>query len=587
VPVNSHHPDFDANLPAWQRARDVIAGEDAVKAGGEKYLPRLDSQSDDDYLGYKTRASFFNATARTADGYVGLIFRREPTFKLPDDRQSVGDKSGRSHLTPALSPERRGSVSSLRRALDAMVEDTDMRGTSLPSYAKNVTTEVITVGRAGSLVDWEDAVEKRAFAVLYTAEQIINWKSERVNGRNVLTLVVLREVLADGDEDDFETETMEQIRVLKLVPHTTSPLPSVQAGPAIQSGEGDGSRGRLPHQDWQYVVEIWQLLADGHQADGSFRTGTGKSKRGKRVWKLVDTRVPLRLGKPLPLIPFVFHGPRHFLPDVDKLPLADIIFKNLDHYRLDADYKHGLHFTALPTAWVVGYDKPETLRIGSSTVWVASSVDSKAGFLEFTGQGLTTFERAMDRDEQLMALLGSRMLEASKRVGETADAIELRQSGENSVLSAVSLSVSDSLTHMLRWVYWWNSTEATPEAIGDDAVLVTLNTDFKTKGMASDQITAIVSAWQAGAISRDTMFDLFRKGEVLPVGRSNQEEQRLLQPPLGTVKPSPVPPGHPLPSDGRGTSPVPTGGAQPQPSPQRGEGGKINQSRLTSAATNQ
>jgi hypothetical protein len=422
VPVNSHHPDYDANLPAWQQARDVIAGEDAVKAGGEKYLPRLDSQSDNDYLGYKTRASFFNATARTADGYVGLIFRREPTFKLPEGKTGVG------------------------RAIDALVEDADMRGTSLSSYAKNVTTEVISVGRAGSLVDWEDAVEKRAFAVLYTAEQIINWKSERVNGRNVLTLVVLRESgISQNSTDDFLDEPVEQIRVLRLVPG--------------QAANTDGQ------QSWQYQVEIWQeVLADGN-----------RSKRGKRVWKLMETRIPLRLGKPLPLIPFVFHGPRHFLPDVDKLPLADIIFKNLDHYRLDADYKHGLHFTALPTAWVTGYDKPETLRIGSSTVWVASSVDSKAGFLEFTGQGLTTFERAMDRDEQLMALLGSRMLEASKRVGETADAIELRQSGENSVLSAVSLSVSDSLTHMLRWVYWWNSTEATPEAIGDDAVLERFN----------------------------------------------------------------------------------------------------------------
>jgi len=38
-----------------------------------------------------------------------------------------------------------------------------------------------------------------------------------------------------------------------------------------------------------------------------------------------ERRVPLRLGKPLPLIPFVFHGPRHALPDVDKLPLTDII----------------------------------------------------------------------------------------------------------------------------------------------------------------------------------------------------------------------------------------------------------------------
>ena len=45
MPVNSTHPDYDGALPAWLRARDVLAGEDAVKAGGEKYLPRLDSQT--------------------------------------------------------------------------------------------------------------------------------------------------------------------------------------------------------------------------------------------------------------------------------------------------------------------------------------------------------------------------------------------------------------------------------------------------------------------------------------------------------------------------------------------------------------
>ena len=85
MPVNSTHPDYDANIVAWQRARDVFAGEDAVKSAAEKYLPRLDCQDDNEYLAYKNRASFFNASARTADGFVGLIFRRDPTFKLPDN----------------------------------------------------------------------------------------------------------------------------------------------------------------------------------------------------------------------------------------------------------------------------------------------------------------------------------------------------------------------------------------------------------------------------------------------------------------------------------------------------------------------
>jgi len=223
----------------------------------------------------------------------------------------------------------------------------------------------------------------------------------------------------------------------------------------------------------------------------------------------------------------VFHGPRHSLPDVDKLPLADIIAVNLDHYRLNADYKHGLHFTALPTAWVSGFDKAANLRIGSSTAWVTETPGATAGFLEFTGQGLATFERAMDRDERLMAILGSRMLEEQKRVGETAQAIELRQSGENSVLMTLALSVSDSVSQVLRWVYWWNSTEDSPETISEDLVLLQLNTDFSAKGLASDELTAIVAAWQAGAISQATMFDLFRRGEVLPPGRTDEEEGRL------------------------------------------------------------
>jgi len=46
VPVNSTHAEYAASAAAWIWARDVLAGEDAVKAAGERYLPRLDSQSE-------------------------------------------------------------------------------------------------------------------------------------------------------------------------------------------------------------------------------------------------------------------------------------------------------------------------------------------------------------------------------------------------------------------------------------------------------------------------------------------------------------------------------------------------------------
>jgi hypothetical protein len=157
MPVNSTHPDYDANAAAWQRARDVFAGEDAIKAGREKYAPRLDCQDDAEYDAYLKRTSFFNATARTADGYVGLIFRREPTFKLPDGNNGVA------------------------AALTEFVEDADMLGTSLSAFSKNLATEIINVGRAGTLIDWNQETAQRAYAVAYAAEDIINWHTERVN----------------------------------------------------------------------------------------------------------------------------------------------------------------------------------------------------------------------------------------------------------------------------------------------------------------------------------------------------------------------------------------------------------------------
>ncbi len=479
MPVDSTHLDYDANIAAWQRARDVFAGEDAVKATGEKYLPRLDCQDDKEYLAYKNRASFFNASARTADGFVGLIFRRDPTFKLPDGNNGVA------------------------AALAEFVEDCDMLGTSLSAFSKKLVTEIINVGRAGTLVDWNAEAEQRAYAVAYSAENIINWHTERVHGRNVLTLLVLNETSQKPvtETDPFVPEVIPQLRVLKLVP---SP------------GAADTAK-----VEWSYQVEIWQFLSEDQNTNAS-------RSRGKKKWKLVEAITPLRLGKPLPLIPFVFHGPRHSLPDVDKIPLADIIAVNLDHYRLNADYKHGMHFTALPTAWVSGFDKNSSLRIGSSTAWVAETPGATAGYLEFHGQGLSTFERAMDRDEQLMAVLGTRMLESRKRVGETAAAIELRQSGENSILNTISFSVSASLTQVLRWVYWWNSTESIPDGIGPDLVLANLNADFSITGMSALEITALVAAWQAGAISRETMFDLFRAGEVIAPGRTNEEEMNLV-----------------------------------------------------------
>src|SRR5512137_49618 len=219
MPVNRTHPDYDASAVEWSRARDVLAGEDAVKAGGEKYLPRLDSQTDEEFAAYVKRASYFNASARTSEAYLGLMFRRPPFVKLPSDGAGVG------------------------RALAQFQNDADMLGTTLTGYAKMVVGDVVGLGRAGSLVDWEDEVEQRAYVVFYRAEQIINWRVERVNGRNVPTLIVLKEqglAKLGADDDEFALRLVDQVRVLKLV------------------RDDDVEVGRGGTRPYRCVVELWQ-----------------------------------------------------------------------------------------------------------------------------------------------------------------------------------------------------------------------------------------------------------------------------------------------------------------------------------------
>jgi len=176
----------------------------------------------------------------------------------------------------------------------------------------------------------------RPVVSLWRAEDILNWTAERVGQAVTLVEVVLRDA--------------GRLRVLKLVDSTC-------------------------------VQEFWKKGAP---------PSTEGSDTASDAW-VRDESVTIKRGDaPLPFIPFVFHGPRDSRPGPDRLPLADIIAANLDHYRLDADFKHGLHFAALPTAWVSGFDKAAALRIGSSAAWVLTFRALRLGSLSSAGQAWGT-----------------------------------------------------------------------------------------------------------------------------------------------------------------------------------------------------
>jgi hypothetical protein len=250
------------------------------------------------------------------------------------------------------------------------------------------------------------------------------------------------------------------------------------------------------------------------------------NKVGKDTFELLEDVIPRRSGgKPFDYIPFRMLGIVGSNMDVDKSPILDLANVNLSHYRSSADLEHGRHWTAVPTPWAAGFElgPDDVLKVGSSTAWVTENPQARAGYLEFSGNGLSSLENALKEKQHIMAVLGARLLDEQKREAETAEALRLRQSGDNSVLSVVATSVSQAFEDVMRFVLDWKSGSR------DGDISISVNTDFLAISMDSKMLVSLMTALQAGDISWDTFFYNMSRGELVPEGRTADQELALIE----------------------------------------------------------
>jgi hypothetical protein len=198
MPVDTKHPDYSKALERWKRNRDVLAGEDEVKSAGEKYLPRIGAQTDEEYKAYLKRASFFNATGRTHDGLTGMQFRKTPAAELP------------------------GQIKDWQL-------DIDLAGTPLEKFVQRVASDDIAVGRGGILAEYPRAELRertddetraeglRPYLVYYPAEAILDWREGRINNRTTLVFLKLAHRSEEPKPDDpWVMQAVDRIRVYRL-----------------------------------------------------------------------------------------------------------------------------------------------------------------------------------------------------------------------------------------------------------------------------------------------------------------------------------------------------------------------------------
>ncbi|HEX5126501.1 MAG TPA: DUF4055 domain-containing protein [Rhodocyclaceae bacterium] len=199
--VNDTSPAVAAMASGWAMIDALCGGTSAMRAAGEKYLPKFPREDQDSY-DYRVKTStLFNGLGRTIENMAAKPFAEPVTYTDIDPE-------------PAL-----------------WLDNIDLCGNNLSVFAHNLLTAGLKYGLTHILVDnprttdtegkllyptraAEIAAGVRPYLVHITPQQILGWKSEKTeSGAEALTMLRIIEGVEEAD-GEFGTKTIPQVRVL-------------------------------------------------------------------------------------------------------------------------------------------------------------------------------------------------------------------------------------------------------------------------------------------------------------------------------------------------------------------------------------
>ena len=383
--------------------------------------------------------------------------------------------------------------------------DIDLQDADIDALGQEIASEILQTNRVLAVVNYSTGVAPRPYVELWKAEQILDWKAAFVNGAHALAYVKLYEGYVEYPDSDKPLETVRELRL----------------DPIDETGR------------YRYTVQ-------------RFRKITEKSTRGRTEtkWQALEAEIPVKQGDVWPFIPCYLFGPRRGY-DCANPPLLNLADLNISHWRTAADLEHGSHYTALPTPYITGADATSgEFTIGPSHAWMIENAQAKVGFLEFTGQGLGALERLLDRKQAMMAAEGARMLAPEKSQVESGHALQLRQGAEFASLNTLAAELSQGLTALLYYMADWAGLEVDLTA--------QVNTNWSHPLLSAQEITALLAAWQGGAISLETFLYNMRRGGRINDQRTDDDELEAIRDGdmAGQGGGSPADTGDDLPGDG-------------------------------------
>lgn len=365
--------------PAWAMITALLGGTTSMREAGKLYLPKHPAESGEAYKYRVDVSTLFNGFRRTIDTLSGKPFS-EP-LKLGDDVPPV---------------------------IETYSEDIDLEGRNLQAFAHDVMRTVLSYGLSHILVDYPTTPGAQSLAAQHVSGarpyfvhiypwNVLDWRSERINGVETLTQLRFFEYVEEPD-GDWAKKEIRQVRVLE--PDNYRIYREDEKGDWVLYDEGLVSIGIIP-------------LATAYGERTGFMTA--------------------------------------------RPPLQDLAHLNVEHWQSSSDQSNILHVARVPILFASGFTEDSTIKIGAG---IAVTNDDPAAKLAYVDSSMAApaieAGRLSIKDlEDRMSIMGAEPL-AKKPGKRTATETIIDTSASDSALSLMALNLEDTLELALQFVAVWD-----------------------------------------------------------------------------------------------------------------------------------
>ena len=358
--VNDPNTAYVNMEPHWLLIETLLQGTYGIRKKHRKYLPQEPRELDEAYDNRLIRSVLAPFYVRLERMLAGMLTRK---------------------------PVRLNDVSDTIRE---QLFDVDLEGNDLNVWTYETAKKCIRYGHVGVLVDAPQAGQTgRPYWIAYTPRQILGWRSEIKDGKQVLTQLRLLEqtVVPDGLYGEKE---IEQVRV--LTPGAFELHRKNKQGAFEVIEEGTTSLSEIP-----FAVAY-------------------------------SNRVNLLESRP---------------------PLDDIAELNLKQYQVQSDLDNQLHISAVPMLAIYGFPQSgEEITAGPGEAMALPS-DASAAYIEPAGNSYNAQFQRLDQIASQINELGMAAVLGQKLSAETAEAKRIDRSQGDSAMMVVAQQMQDMIDNCL------------------------------------------------------------------------------------------------------------------------------------------